>query len=109
MSRSAGGTSVKAKTEFTGPWLNRRSQAQAAISGCWEGEWQEYRPILRSDSSGPPASVAAPYSTSVIVMIIGAPTAPRGRIVSRRRIISWSGWVVAVAVVAVWVRIIVGV
>src|SRR6516225_5685951 len=37
-------------------------------------------------------------------MIIGAPTAPRGRIVSRRRIISWSGWVVAVAVVAVWVR-----
>src|SRR5215467_11476135 len=45
-------------------------------------------------------------STSIVVTIIGAPTAPCRRRIRRRRIVSWGGWVVAVAVVAVRVRIV---
>ena len=45
------------------------------------------------------ALVRARYSTSVIVMIIGAPTAPRGRIIRRRWIVSRGGRVVDVRVV----------
>ena len=60
-----------------------------------------------SDSSVP-APKYARYLTSVIVLVIGAPTAPCGRIIRRRWIVSWGGWVVAVVAVRVVIRIIIG-
>ena len=51
-------------------------------------------------------AVGARYSTSVIVVVVGAPTSPCGRIITRRRIVRRGGWVVAVRVI---IRIIVGV
>jgi hypothetical protein len=55
-----------------------------------------------------PAPVGARHSTSVIVMVIGAPTAPRGRIIRRRWVVSWGRWVVPIVAVRGVVRIIVG-
>src|SRR5215472_14897726 len=101
MSRSAGGTRPRA--EFTGPLLNRRGQARAALSGC--GELATYTVAKRQ--LRPPAPVCACHSTSVIVMVIGAPTAPCGRIVRRRRIVSRGGWIVAVVAVGIVIRVIV--
>jgi len=49
--------------------------------------------------------VRARFSTSVIISVRGTPTAPRGRIVRRRWMVSWDRRVVAVGVV---IRIIVG-
>jgi hypothetical protein len=54
-----------------------------------------------------PAEVRARYSTSVIVMVIGAPTPPCGRIIRRRRIVRRGGWVVAVGAVRGIIRVIV--
>jgi len=79
---------------------DRRSRAIAAVSGCC-GK-QEAR---SSAAAQAPAAVCARYSTSVIVMVIGAPTPPCGRIIRRGWIVRRGGWVVAV----VGVRVIVGV
>ena len=46
-------------------------------------------------------------STSVMVSVIGAPTASRGRIIRRLWIVSRGGWIVAVVAVWVVIRIIV--
>jgi hypothetical protein len=58
-----------------------------------------------------PIAPASAYSASVIISIIGTPTAPRGRVIRRRRIVRWGGWgvVAAVGAVRVVIRLIVGV
>src|SRR5215472_8938224 len=61
----------------------------------------KYQSPISANTGGDPA-----ISASVIVAVIGAPTAPRRRIIRRRRIVSRGGWVVAVRVV---IRVIVGV
>src|SRR5215472_16080209 len=102
MWRSAGGTCARPAS----PGL---AETAAAPSGCC-GSGITCEGI--SPSSGATAQAPAPvcnrHSTRVIVMVIGAPTAPCGRIIRRWRIVRRGGRVVAGVAVRVVIRTIVG-
>ena len=99
--------SCRTTDEFSSSSERGSALCRDAASGReWGSLWKGLRAVERNEARAR-ASACARYSTSVIVPVRGAPTAPRGRITRSRRIVRWSGWVVAVVAVRVVIRAIV--